>query len=118
MANFFIFIFATAQTLIFGWVLGPERAYREMMDGSAIRLPRWILPVIRYVSPLYLLVIFALWLRYSLPERWQAIRNPPPGEPPVVLMSIGFILLVMIFFSLVISGANQRWDAAQNQEET
>jgi len=109
MANFFIFIFATVQTILFGWVLGAEKGYAELAQGAEIRVPRWIMPVIRYVSPVYLLVIFALWLRFSLPERLVAIRNVPKGEPPVVLMSIGLILDVLCFFAFVIARANRRW---------
>lgn len=115
MANFFIFIFATIQTIIFGWVIGPKRGYEELSAGAEIRVPRWIMGMIRYVSPLYLLAVFALWCKISLPARWQAIVNPPPGEPPVVLMSIAFILIVLTFFGFVIAGANQRWQEAEKE---
>lgn len=109
MANFFIFIFATVQTIIFGWVLGPKKGYEELAAGAEIRVPRGIMFVIRYISPLFLLTVFALWCRRSLPGRWEAIMNPPAGEPPVVLMALGFIVVVLLFFSFVIAGANQRW---------
>lgn len=109
MANFFIFIFATVQTIVFGWVIGPERGYKELTAGAEIGVPRWIMFVIRYVSPIYLVGVFALWCRNSLPDRWHAIMNPPPGEPPVVLMALGFIMVVITFFAFVIAGANQRW---------
>jgi NSS family neurotransmitter:Na+ symporter len=110
MANFFIFIFATLQALVFGWVIGPEKGYKEMMAGSAMHVPKNILFVIRYLSPLYLLAIFALWCQRDLPGRIRAIFKPPAGEPPVVLMSIGFILMVLAFFGFVVARANRRWD--------
>ncbi len=109
MANFFIFIFATVQTLIFGWVIGPKRGYEALTQGAEIGVPRWIMFVIRYISPTFLIGIFALWCQRSLPGRWQQIITPPEGEPPVVLMVLGFIVLVLLFFSFVIAGANQRW---------
>lgn len=118
MANFFIFIFATLQTLIFGWVIGPEKGYAELMQGAEMKIPKWIMFVIRFVSPIYLLSIFALWLKFSLPNRIQDIREIPEGEPPVVLMSIGFILIVLLFFSFVIAGSNERWAKKQMEENT
>ena len=118
MANFFIFIFATLQTLIFGWVIGPERGYAELTKGAEIRVPRAAMFMIRYVSPLYLLAVFILWCRTSLPARWAAIVNPPAGEPPVVLMALGFITVVIIFFAFVIAGANQRWQSTTKQEDS
>jgi neurotransmitter:Na+ symporter, NSS family len=110
MANFFIFIFATVQTLVFGWIIGPKRGYEALTAGAEIQIPRGIMFMIRYISPLYLIGVFALWCKNSLPERWHAIVNPPAGEPPVVLMSLGFILIVIIFFSVVIAISNQRWN--------
>lgn len=118
MANFFIFIFATVQTIVFGWVVGPKQGYTALSAGAEISVPRWIMTVmIRFVSPLYLLVVFALWCKESLPDRWKSIVNPPPGEPPVVLLSIGFIVMVLVFFSFVIAGANQRWDSDEPRSE-
>lgn len=117
MANFFIFIFATVQTLIFGWVIGPQQGYEELTAGAEISVPRGIMTMIRYVSPLYLIVVFALWCKTSLPARWEAIMNPPPGEPPVVLMSLGFIFAVLIFFAFVVAGANQRWREEATKED-
>jgi SNF family Na+-dependent transporter len=118
MANFFIFIFATLQTIIFGWVIGPEKGYAALTAGAEIKVPRWMVTVmIRWVSPLFLLIIFALWCKESLPDRWKAIINPPAGEPPVVLLSIGFIVMVLLFFSFVIAGANQNWDMDEPEPE-
>jgi len=116
MANFFIFIFATLQTLAFGWVLGSKRGYEELCEGAEIQVPRWIMGVIRYVSPTYLVAIFVLWCVRSLPERWNQITNPPEGEPPVVLMSIGMIVLILGFFLMVSSTANDRWGRSETEE--
>ena len=117
MANFFIFIFATIQTIIFGWVIGPKQGYEELSAGAEIGVPRWIMHIIRYVSPVFLISVFALWCKTSLPGRWEAIMNPPPGEPPVVLMSLGFIVIVITFFAFVIAGANQRWQTPVKERD-
>lgn len=115
MANFFIFIFATIQTIVFGWVVGKEKGYRELQTGAEIHIPRGIMFVIRYVSPAYLLVVFIVWSVKQLPDRLQAIIQVPEGEPPVVRMAIGLILLVLVFFAFVVSRANRRWDNEQEQ---
>lgn len=115
MANFFIFIFATVQTLIFGWVIGAKRGYEELCAGAEINIPRWIMPMIQIVSPGYLLIIFGFWAVGRLPGRIQGMFNPPEGEPPVILMSVGFILIVLSFFAFVIARANQRWPDPQQE---
>lgn len=108
MANFFIFIFATVQTLIFGWVIGEKKGYEELSAGAEISVPRGVMIMIRFVSPAYLLVIFALWCKESLPGRLADIRITEKG-PTVALLSLGFILGVMALFTLVIAKANRRW---------
>lgn len=40
MANFFIFIFATFQSIVFAWVLGIRKGMEELRRGAEIRLPR------------------------------------------------------------------------------
>lgn len=115
MANFFIFIFATVQTLIFGWVIGPEKGYAELSSGSEIPVPRGIMVMIRYISPAYLLIIFGLWCRAELPGRLKEIRLTPEG-PTVALLSLSFILGVMLMFTGVIYKANKRWDAMNKEE--
>lgn len=117
MANFFIFIFATVQTLIFGWVIGAKKGYEELCAGAEIKVPRWIMPMIQIISPAFLLVIFGFWAWSELPKRVHAMFNPPEGEAPVVLMSIGFILIVISFFTFVIAVSNKRWQEQSQKEQ-
>ena len=110
MANFFIFIFATIQSIVFAWVLGIGKGMEELRRGAEIGLPRILPFVLKYISPVYLLVIFAFWAWKNLPERWAAIVKPPAEGPPVVLFSVVLILAVAAFFSLIVSNANRAWD--------
>jgi hypothetical protein len=38
------------------------------------------------------------------------------GQPPVVALSLGLILVVLIFFTLIISRARRRWDKLEASE--
>jgi len=110
MANFFIFIFATIQTIVFGWVLGIEKGFAELKRGAEMNIPSIFKFVIKYVSPLYLLVIFGIWCVQELPGRLKAVVTLPEEGHPVVLYSVMLILSVMAFFTFVVSRANRRWD--------
>ncbi len=110
VANFFIFVFATAQVLIFGWVLGIDRGMAELRRGAEIRLPRILPFMLKYVSPVYLLIIFCAWLVYELPGRLRALATLPEDGPPVVLLSVGVILVFGAGFALLVRAANRRWD--------
>ena len=110
MANFFIFIFATFQSIVFAWVLGIRKGMEEIRRGAEIRLPRGLPFMLKYVSPVYLLAIFGFWAWQNLPDRWRAIVTPPADGPPVVLFSVLLILAVGAFFTWVVNRANQVWD--------
>lgn len=57
----FLVLFATIETIIFGWVIGIEKAWEEMHTGAEIRVPRIYRVIIKYVTPLYLLAILSAW---------------------------------------------------------
>ena len=81
--------------------------------------------VIKYISPVYLLIVFAFWVSQNAMDRVRSIIDPPPVGPPVVAMSIALVVLVAITFLLVISRSTTRWaarrartDAAADQRVT
>jgi hypothetical protein len=91
---------------------------KELERGAEIRLPRFLGFVIKFVSPLYLLVIFGFWLYMVLPERLAAVADVEEGQPPVVALSLGLIVIVLVFFALIINRAVSRWnklEAAQKE---
>jgi len=116
MANFFIFILATFQVILFSWIVGIDKGMAELRRGAEIRMPNFLKIVLKYIAPLYLIGVFGLWCYYKMPDRFAAIISPPEGEPPVVLMSLGLILVVAAFFALIVNLANKRWDKQEASE--
>lgn len=62
VGTFLIFVLATLQILIFGWVLGVRRGLEEAHVGAALRIPGFFAPIMRFITPLFLLAIFAMWI--------------------------------------------------------
>jgi SNF family Na+-dependent transporter len=109
-ANVFVFIAATFQIILFGWVLGIDTGMSELERGAQIRIPWFVRYVIKYVSPLFLVVIFSLWCWLNLPERIAEIR-----KDTAVQLSIGVLVLIELFFLWVVSRAIKRWDEEERQ---
>lgn len=104
VGTFLIFVLATIQTILFAWVFGVDRGYEEAHHGAALRIPRVWKFVIKYISPTYLLVIFALWCRYNLPDYARSLR-----QEPVALLSVLLILGMIAFLMLLVHIAGRRW---------
>jgi SNF family Na+-dependent transporter len=62
VGTFLIFVLSTIQIIIFGWILGADRGLELANEGAAFRIPRFFKFVMKYISPLFLLTIFALWV--------------------------------------------------------
>jgi SNF family Na+-dependent transporter len=59
--TFCLVLFATIETILFGWVFGMEKAWTELHVGSDITIPRIYRWIIKYVTPVVLLVILGAW---------------------------------------------------------
>jgi neurotransmitter:Na+ symporter, NSS family len=106
-----IYVLATVQVLLFGWVLGVDRGHTELSRGAEIRIPRWVMYIVKYVSPVYLLAIFGLWMYQTAGGYVKSI-----AANPVVAMTVGFIVLVLVLFLLLAGQAVRRWDREQPAE--
>ncbi len=56
--TFALVVFALGEAFIFAWVFGMDRGWEEITRGSDMRVPGFFRPIIRYVTPMFLLVIF------------------------------------------------------------
>lgn len=65
-------IFALAESLIFAWLFGIRRGWREINLGADIKVPTFYKPVLKYVTPLLLLVVFLSALVTPKGNDWEA----------------------------------------------
>lgn len=115
----FLFVMATVLIIYFGWGMGIERGWREAHAGALIRIPRIFKFVMKYVSPLYLIAIFALFLLFNV-FGWQ----PATGEftptsyvsdligkkaSTAAQLTVGFIVLLIALFGWLTFLAGKRW---------
>ena len=108
VGSFCIFVLATVQTLLYGWVLGPKRGREELERGALLPIPRAFDFVIRYISPVFLLTVFILWLHQSWATNWQAIQTQPS-----VRIALVFVLAVTVLFLLLIARAVRTWNTRE-----
>jgi neurotransmitter:Na+ symporter, NSS family len=104
-----IFVLAMIEVILFSWVFGVDRGYEEIHRGAEMRIPRIWKFVIKYVSPLYLLIVFAFWCKENLPGRVEQITT----EGGVVLYSVLLIASVGVFLTILIHLASLRWNGIE-----
>ena len=54
-------VFAIIEVVLFVWVFGSDKAWREICSGGDIKLPRFFYYIIKYVTPVYLFILLGVW---------------------------------------------------------
>lgn len=74
-------VFALVETFLFTRVFGMERGWEEITRGADIRLPNLLRFVLRYVTPVFLLAVFAAALVHPERGAWgEALRSLGTGN--------------------------------------
>jgi NSS family neurotransmitter:Na+ symporter len=68
--TFSLVVFATAEALIFAYIFGMKRGWEEITRGADMHVPIFFRFVIKYVTPLFLVVIFVASLINPVEGDW------------------------------------------------
>ena len=86
VGTFGLVIFALLEVIVFAWIYGMDKGWAEITRGAQMKVPRIFYPVIKYVTPVFIIVIMVYWLfeeaipimmmdgvdQADLPYRWGA----------------------------------------------
>jgi neurotransmitter:Na+ symporter, NSS family len=99
-----ILVLALIQSLLYGWALGIDRGEQEAHLGAHMRIPRFVQYMLKYIVPLYLIVILGAFIYNDVPARARTI-----WATPVALGSIIFISVILGFLLIMVRIAGTRW---------
>jgi len=122
VGTFCLFVMATILIIIFGWVIGVDKGFAEAHKGAEIRIPGIFKPIIKYISPLYLLGIFVLWVLFNVfgwdpktgafkPTDYvlDLIGSPEHPANPVARWSMVLIVAVIALMMWFARIGGKRW---------
>ena len=61
-------LFALVETILFAWIFGMKKGWREITHAAEIRIPAVFKFIIKYVTPVYLLILFITWIWQHAPR--------------------------------------------------
>lgn len=105
IGSFFIYVLASIEVIVFGWIFGTDKVIEEANTGSHLKLPSAAGFVIKYISPLYLFTVFYFWATQNIPGYLDQLQSDQ-----VARYTIGFIGILLVFFLVFIMTAVQRWN--------
>jgi NSS family neurotransmitter:Na+ symporter len=64
-------VFAMFETILFSWIFGMDKGWREITSGADIKVPNIYKFIIKYVTPVLLIIIFLGSLFKPLGNNWS-----------------------------------------------
>ncbi|MGL6196398.1 MAG: sodium-dependent transporter [Thermoguttaceae bacterium] len=112
-ANVGIFLMGLVQVVLFAWIFGIDKGMDELQRGGLIKIPKIFKYVIKYVTPLYLIIVFVCWMYAELPAKLNELQKNISAQ-----LSIGFLLLLVGCFMLIVSQSIRKWEKEDKEKES
>jgi neurotransmitter:Na+ symporter, NSS family len=112
--TFGLVVVAMIETLVFVWVMGPDKAWKNIHMGADIRIPGIFKFIMTYVTPIYLLVLLSWWgITDAFPillNQKSAGGGPAPTGDDVMFVNLarGTLLFFLVTFVVFIRAAWKR----------
>lgn len=106
VGTFLIFILAMVQIIAFSWVFGIKKGLQEAHHGAQLRIGPFFAFVMKYVAPLYLLIVFGAFCVKNLPAWLQSVADEPLRQGALALVA-GTILVLVVCTAI----GEKRWRA-------
>ncbi len=100
-----IFVLALIQAILYGWGMGIVKGELEAHKGANIRIPRFVQYMLKFVVPIFLIVVFGKFCIDNAPGYIEQI-----SQTPAALASVLFILVILGFLLMLIRIAGRRWE--------
>lgn len=68
-----LFVFAMLEAIVFAWVFGMKKGWREITAGADIKVPGIYKFIIKYITPLALIIVFLGALLRPVNDDWSTI---------------------------------------------
>ena len=95
VGTFFITFFALLETIIFIWIFGPDKAWEEINKGADIKIPKIFYFILKYVTPVILIVIFTAWIFQNF---GVVVKETSPGK----WIARIFLILFFVFTGVMV----------------
>ncbi len=114
VGTFLIFVVAGTQIVCFAWVTGLDKGLKEAHEGAQIRIPPIIAFTMKYISPVYLVVIFAMFCWNNVPGYVRSVLGDSAAgvEPNRAAIYSWIVILATIAILVVATSIGaKRWRA-------
>ncbi|MCK6601926.1 MAG: sodium:calcium symporter [Bacteroidetes bacterium] len=93
--TFMLVLFGAVETILFVWVFGIDKAWAEINQGAAMKIPKVFYFIMKYITPTFLIVLLGAWIYNSA---WDIlIYEKSAGGGSVNPENIGVVTAARVF---------------------
>jgi len=94
-------VFALLEVVLFMWIFGGENAWKEIHKGCDMKIPRIFYYIMKYITPIYILVLLFAW---GVQDGWgilvmQAV--PVANRPYIWACRAGMLAVIALFMHFI-----------------
>jgi hypothetical protein len=96
--TFGLVIFAAVEIVLFSWIFGIDRGWKEMHIGADLRVPLIYKFIIKWVTPIFLFILLGWWaVTEAVPTLlMRDVEDAPIAYDPETIVYRWFSRLVML----------------------
>jgi SNF family Na+-dependent transporter len=99
--TFGLVVFAAIEIVLFSWVFGLKKGWAEMHKGADLRIPKIFKFIMTYITPVYLLVLLAMWtyqdaVKALLMKGKEAAHRPYLWGARVLIVALVLVMCLLI----------------------
>ena len=81
-----LFVFAMFEAILFSWVIGVDKGWKMIHEGAELKMPKFFKYVLKYVTPIMLIVIFLAALVKPKNDDWSlvSIKGWPLDDTSII----------------------------------
>ncbi len=68
-----LFIFAMFESILFSWFFGADKGWKEFLKGADMKLPGIFRYILKYVTPILLIIVFVTSLIRPAKDDWSSL---------------------------------------------
>ncbi len=118
VGTFGLVIFALIEVIIFMWIYGADKAWTEINRGAEIKIPRFFKFVMKYITPLVLLIILIAWTKQEFIGKLLMKDVPKDNVPYIIAARLMLLILISIVVILVHIAWKRKESKAVLQKES
>ncbi len=103
-----IVIFGLVEIVMFMWVFGGDKAWAEINRDGKIKVPRFFYYILRYVTPLFMLVLLVWWGIELLPKELEK-------GSWTIWAARAYIIMLFVVLAILVFIADKRRNNKENE---